>query len=122
MPTGHDPGEAGAPIMPDQMKALVAVADRRNNVERVLGQQLDAVAGMIRRVGPRIFGIAPLIRGHGGAGEGGVFRQNHATAARETHGWSLQPIRRKPCRASSLFCAYRSLETLKPMGRRGEIV
>ncbi len=53
-------------------------------------------------------------------GSQGVRRQNHATAAREAHRRSLQPMRRKPYRASSLFCSYRSLEPLKTMLRRGE--
>jgi len=56
---------AGAPIMPDQMEAPVAMADRGHDIQRVPDQQLDTVAGMIGRIGPRILGIAPLIRRKG---------------------------------------------------------
>jgi hypothetical protein len=62
MAIGNDPGEAGAPIMADKMKAPAVMADSRDDVERVADQQLDAVTGVSAGSGrasaeyPRWFG------------------------------------------------------------------
>ncbi len=62
MPIGDLPGEAGAPVMADQVEAAIAVAESGDNIKCVGDQEFDPVIGMIGRIRPRIDSIPALIR------------------------------------------------------------
>lgn len=62
---GDQPGEAGPPVVTDQMKVAVAMAGRLGDVERVADQVVDAVIVEIGRVGPGADRVAALVGRHG---------------------------------------------------------
>lgn len=58
---GNLPGEAGTPVVADEVKAPVSVAESRHDIEYVADQKIDPVTAMIARVGSCIDSVAALI-------------------------------------------------------------
>jgi hypothetical protein len=54
--------QAAAPIMANQMKASLAMPGRRDDVERVADQPVDAVAVEVAGIGPGVDRITALVR------------------------------------------------------------
>ena len=74
---GQRPGNAAAPVVPDEMEAAVAVAASGGDGHRVVHQAVDVIIGGVVWVGPRSGGIAALARSNRaitGGGEGGHLR------------------------------------------------
>ena len=75
MAVGDAPGDAAAPIMPDQMKAAIGAAARGRDVHGVGKQVVELIVRAVARVGPRARRVAALARRHRAIAGGGQRRQ-----------------------------------------------
>src|SRR6516164_6617332 len=65
MQVSDSPGDAGAPVVADEVKTPIRIAAGRDQAERIRKEPVEAIARSIPSIGPRAGRIAALARRHG---------------------------------------------------------